>query len=517
MKRLDYMINEVGRKIPTYIEGIGEIKPYGVKKHSSGGIVNINNENKRENKSKLLPSLRDAIIKSGLKDGMTISFHHHLRNGDYVLNMVMKEISSMGIKNLTILASSLTQAHESLVEYIKDGTITGLQTSGLRGCLAREISKNCILKTPVIFRTHGGRVRAIKSGDIKIDVAFIAASCCDEMGNMNGQCGKSSFGSMGYAMIDSLYADKVIAITDNLVDYPAYPISINQTLVDYVVEVDSIGNTELIGTGTTRVTSNPRELLIADYASKVLIESGLVKQNFSFQAGSGGSSLAVAKYLREYMLKNNIVGSFALGGITSYMVEMLENGLFRSLLDVQTFDKVAVDSYGRNKNHIEMSADMYANPDNKGCVVDKLDIAVLSATEVDVNYNVNVITASTGDVIGAVGGHPDVAAGAKLTVIVTPLMRKRFPIIVDKVTTVVTPGTCVDAVITDRGIAVNPKNQKLLELLSNKGLPLVTIEELRDKAQRITGKPETIKFGDKVIGVVEYRDGSIMDVIYNVE
>ena len=39
---------------------------------------------------KLCDSIKDAIAAAGLKSGMTISFHHHLRNGDYVLNMVLE-------------------------------------------------------------------------------------------------------------------------------------------------------------------------------------------------------------------------------------------------------------------------------------------------------------------------------------------------------------------------------------------------------------------------------------------
>lgn len=515
---MEFVINGVGRKIPTYIEKIGELKPYmGQDQVSVEGRKHapLKAQSHRDS-TKLLPTIRAAIEKSGLRDGMTISFHHHLRNGDYVLSKVMEEIAGMGIKDLTICASSLTDAHESLIEHIKNGVVAGLQTSGLRGRLAREISENCILEKPVIFRTHGGRARAIEAGDVKIDVAFIAASCCDEMGNMNGQKGKSAFGSMGYPMVDAYYADKVIAITDNLVPYPAYPISIPQTLVDYVVVIDEIGNPQQIGEGATRVTKNPMELLIAEYAGRVLTASGYVKQGFSFQAGSGGPSLAVAKYLREYMRENNITGSFASGGITSFMVEMLEEGFFGALLDVQTFDSVAAASFNRNKNHIEMSAGMYANPHNKGCVTNNLDIMILSATEVDTSFNVNVMTASTGVIMGAQGGHPDTAAGTKLTVLVTPLIRKRIPIIVDRVTTVITPGDTVDVVVTERGIAVNPKNTGLLERLRCTDLPIVTIEELRDKAEAITGKPDKIEPGDKIVGIIEYRDGTIMDTISNI-
>lgn len=516
---MEQIVNAVGRQLPKYIEGYGEVKPYrgtfemGVegRKYTPMKSLSI------PGVEKILPSIKEAIVKAGVKDGMTISFHHHLRNGDYILNMVMDEIASLGIKDITICASSLTGAHEPLLDHINNGVVTGLQTSGLRGKLGQEVSLNNILGKPVIFRTHGGRARAIESGEVKIDVAFIAAPACDSMGNMNGRDGKSAFGSMGYPMVDAKHADKVVAITDNLVDYPLYPASIDQTLVDYVVVVDEIGDPSKIATGATRVTKSPTELLIAEYAAEVLIASGLVKEGFSFQAGSGGASLAVARNLREYMLENNIVGSFASGGITSTLVELLEEGLFKALLDTQTFDAAAAASMKKNPNHIEMSASMYANPHNKGCVAHQLDIMMLSATEIDTKFNVNVMTGSTGIIMGAQGGHPDTAAGAKLTVAVAPLIRKRIPIIVDDVTTVVTPGENIDVVVTERGIAVNPKRSDLIEALKDTKLPLMSIEELKLLAESFTGKPDKIDFEDEVVGVIEYRDGTVMDVIRKVK
>ena len=176
-----------------------------------------------------------------------------------------------------------------------------------------------------------------------IDIAFVAASCSDNMGNINGQTGKSAFGSMGYPMVDARYARKTVVITDNIMPYPICPISIPQTLVDYVVEVKEIGNPEKIGVGATKKEQwAGLELAIAKYASEVLFASGLIKDGLSYQAGSGGISLSVAGYLSEYMEKSDIVGSFASGGITSTMTEMLEKGYFRTLMDVQTFDANAV-------------------------------------------------------------------------------------------------------------------------------------------------------------------------------
>ena len=501
--------NQIGREVPEHVEQMGDVKPY---IRSGKRRENFITEPDKVFTGKVVGSLREAIIKSGLKDGMTISFHHHLRAGDMVLPKVMEAIDELGIKDLTICASSLTSSHECLIDYIKKGVVTGLQTSGMRGELGKAVSRG-ILDEAVVFRTHGGRARAIQMGDVVIDVAFIAASCCDDMGNMNGQHGPSAFGSMGYAMVDARYAKQVVAVTDNLVSFPAYPISIPQTLVDIVAVIDRIGDPELMGQGATRKTNNPIELAIAYYASRVLIASGLIKDGFSYQAGTGGISLAVIRFLRDYMKENQILGSFGSGGITSTMVELLDEGLFIGLLDVQTFDKDAVKSICNNANHIEMDAGTYADPLTKGCVTNNLDIMILSATEVDVNFNVNVLTASNGNVMGALGGHPDTAAGAKLAIVVCPLTRKRLPIVVDEVTTICTPGPSVDVVVTERGIAVNPDNPLLKAELIKAGLPVVEIEQLRDMAYAITGKPKKPKYGEEVVGVVEYRDGTVIDMI----
>ena len=65
-------------------------------------------------------TLEDAIKQTGLKDGMTISFHHHFRGGDKVVNMVVDKLAEMGFKNLSLAASSLQDVHEPLIEHIKN-------------------------------------------------------------------------------------------------------------------------------------------------------------------------------------------------------------------------------------------------------------------------------------------------------------------------------------------------------------------------------------------------------------
>ena len=110
--------------------------------------------------NKTAASLREAIAAAGLRDGMTVSFHHHLRSGDYVINAVMNEIAAMGIKNLTVNASSLFDVHAPLAEHIKNGVITKIITDYMSAGLGEYISGG-IMEQPVDFMTHGGRPTAI--------------------------------------------------------------------------------------------------------------------------------------------------------------------------------------------------------------------------------------------------------------------------------------------------------------------------------------------------------------------
>lgn len=507
--------NKLGREIPTQFAD-----EYGV---FEGELANIKEyqESSRKIKpvkprdTKLLGSIREAIEKTGLKDGMTISFHHHFREGDFVMNMVLAEIAKMGIKNLSIAPSSIANVHEPLIDHIKNGVVTNITSSGLRDKVGAAISAG-IMENPVVIRSHGGRARAIAAGDVHIDVAFLGAPSSDEYGNANGTVGKATCGSLGYAMIDAKYADQVVIITDTLMPYPNTPISIPQTDVDYVVEVDAIGDPNGIAKGATRFTKNPKELLIAEYAAKVITNSPYYKEGFSFQTGTGGAALAVSRFMRKAMLKDGIKASFALGGITNAMVELLEEGLVEKIIDVQDFDHPSAISLGKNANHYEIDANMYASPLSKGSVINQLDTAILSALEIDTDFNVNVITGSDGVIRGASGGHSDTSMACKMSLVIAPIIRGRIATIVDKVNTVVTPGSSIDVVVTEVGIAINPARQDLIEHFKKLDVPQFTIEELKEKAYSIVGTPQPIQYGDKVVALIEYRDGSIIDVVKNV-
>jgi citrate lyase subunit alpha/citrate CoA-transferase len=464
--------------------------------------------------SKVLPSLRSAIEACGLRDGMTISTHHALRNGDLLLNQLVRELDAMGLRDLGIASSSVHGVHAELIPYIRKGVITRIETgvNGLIGELASKGELDC----PIVVRSHGGRARALCSGEVEVDAAFIAAPCCDATGNLNGVSGPAACGSLGYAQMDARYAKKVVAVTDHLVPFPCSPISISSSDVDYVVPVETLGDPAKIVSTTTRITRDPAGLLIAKYAAEVIEAAGLLKDGFSFQTGSGGTSLAVAENVQRKMAAAKVKGSFGCGGITGFFVDMLQQGLFETLFDVQCFDLRAVESIRSDPRHREISADLYANPYNRGTVVNMLDCVILGATEVDVDFNVNVNTESSGYLLHNTGGHSDTAAGAKLAVVVAPAMRGRLPIVRDAVTTVTTPGETVDVIVTERGICVAERHPDLRRELLRRNLPVKDIRQFHEEITRITGQPRPVEFEDEVVALIEYRDGSIIDVVRRV-
>lgn len=513
-------VNSLGRTVPLEVPGVGAFAPYSTPFGRISSLAGLYTKPRTIRaampcRDKRAASLRAAIEKSGLTDGMTISFHHHLRNGDAVIPMVLAELEAMGFKNLTFAPSSIPDSHDCVADYIKSGLIGRLYTSGVRGKLGKLLSSGEV-DIPVIIRSHGGRARAVEEGSIKIDVAFLAAPACDCLGNINGTEGPSACGSLGYAITDAKNAAHVIAVTDNLVQYPLSPkISIPQYLVDQVVVVGSIGDPAKIATGAARITRSPVDLRIAQDSFRLMKAAGIVEPGFSFQMGVGGASLAAAVYLEEYMSDKQITGSFGLGGVGGYMASMHDKGMFRTVFDVQSFDAAVTKSMISNPSHIEIDASWYANPFNAGALVNNLDCVILAALEVDTDFNVNVLTGNDGVLRGASGGHQDTAAGAKLSIIVCPSFRGGVPSVKDRVTTITTPGETVDAIVTERGICVNPRRAELLESALKAKLPVTEITELKKEVEKLTGVPEPIEFDyDKLLAAVEYRDGTLIDGVY---
>ena len=506
--------NSVGRLVPVDVNGKAAIPFQGI-----GGYIPSGNKtgapipsgaNYKE--SKVINGLDALLNKLNLFDGMTISFHHHLRNGDFLINAIMERLAARGLKDIVLAPSALFPVHEPLVEHIKNGTVSHVLGS-MNGPVGRLCSSGGMKKT-AILRSHGGRYRAIQDGDLSIDIAFIAAPTADVHGNANGVLGPSACGPLGFALADSLYAKQVAVVTDNLVPFPTFPWSIEGGNVDYVATVDKLGDPQKIISGTLKLTTDPNRLKIASYAAQLVKDSGLIYEpEFSFQAGAGGMSLAYIQYIAEYMREKNVTADFVRGGSTGILVDMLEEGLTKYILDGQSFDLAGVRSLRDNINHIETNPFVSYNYHTKGCFAPRVKASVLGGTEVDLNFNVNVNTHSDGWLLHGIGGFQD-AADAYMTIITAPLYRKNNPIIVDEVVTITAPGDTIDAIVTDKGIAVNPKRQDLLERLKGSDLPLVSIEELHEKAiKKITGKPEKPKFKDNVVAVIEWRDGTIIDSV----
>jgi len=467
-----------------------------------------------DNQDKWLDSIAAVFDMIPIRSGMTLSFHHHLRNGDFVLNLVIEEIKRRKLTNMTLAPSAIFPIHEPMVELIKSGQIKHVYTNYINGPVADIISYG-YLQGDLIMDTHGGRPRAIESGELPIDVAFIATPACDSKGNGNGVDGPSACGSLGYAMADLMYAKNKVLVTD-FVSENLTQIDLPKAYVHFLVKVDSIGDPKGIVSGTTQPTRDPIQLKIARNTAQLIDELGFIKDQMSFQTGAGGTSLAVASDVKTRMLKKQIKGSFASGGITSFLVDMQKRGLFENLYDVQCFDHEAVDSFKNNPHHHFMSASKYGNPKDEP-IVNKLDVVILGATEIDLNFNVNVTTDSSGKLMGGSGGHSDTAFGAKLTLITTNLTKSRTSIIKKQVKTRTTPGSSIDALVTERGIAIHPNRHDLLDLLKDSTLKIVPIESLYEKAIQMTGIPEESPYIGKVIGYIRYRDGSIIDVIRSIK
>ncbi len=197
--------NALGRKLPEEIPGYGKVRPFqgwDARKPEGkrdGPRVRATFNNRTD---KILRSIPDAIRASGLQSGMVISFHHHLRNGDQVVNAVLDACAEMGIKDLTLFPTALFGVHKHLVNHIKNGVITRIWGS-VNGPIGQLISEGG-MDYPAVLRSHGGRPRAVTSGDVHIDVAFVAAPSADPYGNLSGVGSRSSCGSLGYAHTDAM-------------------------------------------------------------------------------------------------------------------------------------------------------------------------------------------------------------------------------------------------------------------------------------------------------------------------
>ena len=176
--------------------------------------------------------------------------------------------------------------------------------------------------------------------------------------------------------------------------------------------------------------------------------------------GAGGTALAFAIFLGEMMREAGVKARFVRGGSTRYLVEMLEEGLTDYILDGQTFDLEGVRSMRENPGHVNTSPFTSYNWHGKGNFASMVDVVVLGATEVDVNFNANVVTHSDGRLLHGIGGWQNCLA-SRCTILPIPSFRDRIPVLVDEVTTLCGPGELIDVIVTERGIIERPDRDKI--------------------------------------------------------
>jgi citrate lyase subunit alpha / citrate CoA-transferase len=512
------LINAAGRTVPAEINGQPALPYQGVGAHRPSGVKHAppipTCSDYPADGNKLIASLEEALKRCGLRDGMVISTHHHLRDGDLISNRIFEIASSMGIKDLVWFPSASFPCNDPIIKYLDNGTINRIEGS-MNGPLGRYVSEGK-MKGMAVLRSHGGRVQAIQDGEIKIDIAVMTAPTADSFGNAKGTGGSSACGVLGYAKADCMYADKVIVVTDNLVDLPCFPMEIEGNYVDYVVVTDKIGIPEKIVSGTTQITKSPDRLLIAELTAAFLEKSGILRDGVAMQAGAGGTSLAIAVFIHDIFKKKGWKSRFGFGGSTKYMVKMLEEGQMGYILDAQAFDLDSVNSIVNNRNHIPYPVFNAYNYHSKGNLTSIMDIMILGATEIDLNFNGNVVTHSDGYLLHGIGGWQN-CLHAKNVILPVPLFRDRIPVIVDEVTTLCGPGELIDVIITERGIAINPRRQDLIDSVKGKGLPLRTIGDLKNEAEKICGKPKKAQFEEEIVAAVKWVDGTVIDSVRKIK
>jgi citrate lyase subunit alpha/citrate CoA-transferase len=516
VSKVELARNAAGRMVPAYVNGreqrpyagLSETPPQGQK---AAPPIRSSSQYPLDG-NKCVPDLATALRKCGLRDGMTVSSHHHLRDGDRVALVALQTAASLGAKDLMWFPSASFPTHATVIDLMESGAVHHIEGS-MNGPLGDYCSRGKMRGVGVL-RSHGGRWQSIQDGEVHIDIAVIAAPTADAFGNANGSHGPSACGSLGFALADSMYADHVIVVTDNLVPFPCVPWQIQGNNVDYVVEVPSIGDPAKIVSGTTQITRSPDRLLIAQYVAQFVRDAGIMRQGFSFQAGAGGIALAFVDYLRRYMRESGVKARFVRGGSTKYLVDLLNEGLTDYILDGQTFDLDAVRSIATDPRHIATSPFTSYNFHGKGFFNSLVDVCVLGATEVDVNFNANVVTHSDGRLLHGIGGWQN-CLFAGCTILAVPSFRDRIPVIVDEVTTLTGPGELIDVIVTERGIAINPRRTDLLAAVQGSRLPIRPIQDIQREVERICGgKPQKARLTQQPVAVVKWVDGGVIDTVW---
>lgn len=458
---------------------------------------------------KHLPDLVAVFDRFGIGDGAVLSFHHHYRNGDRLINAVLAEAARRGLRGLTIAPSSLFPVHAPLVDHIHNGVIANVVTDYAKGPVADAMLSGA-LRHPALLQSHGGRARAISTGALKIDVAFVGASLATADGDCTGRGGVVPCGPLGYAMVDAAYASQTVVCAHEVTDAALPHTDIPAAHVDAVVPFAHPGEVSGIASDTTLPALTPQAHKIGSLVAQVIVAAGLMRDGMSLQTGAGGYSLSAVPLIGAAMATAGVRGSYISGGITGAHVALQQAGLFARIHDVQCFDGAAVASSCTNPDHHAMSASEYANPLNPDAIVEGLSVMILGAVEIDRQFNVNVTIGGNGKLIGGPGGHPDAAQGAALTIVTTGLTAGGYAKLVEHARCVTTAGSDVDVLVSDHGIAVHPARSELCTALIKAGLPVVGFDTLLALANRDATASRTQTASSPRM-LLEHRTGGIFD------
>ncbi len=510
--------NAAGRRVPTEVNGVPMTPYQGVGGHRPEGRlasppISTAIDYPADGDKRLEGGLRELLERAELRDGACISTHHHYRNGDLLANALFAAAADLGLRDLVWCPSSVFPCHAPLIELCERGVIQRIE-AGLNGPVGDWVSRGGMRGTGV-WRSHGTRPQAIRSGEVHLDLAVIAASAADAFGNANGLLGPNPCGPLGFSRIDARHADRVAVATDHVVPFPCLPADIRGKHVDWVVPVERAGDPGNIVFGTTRITTDPTRLRIAELAARFARAAGLIRDGWSFQAGASSIALAITDSLARAMREEGVRARFIQAGSTRQTAELLREGLTDHILEGQSFDADGIASLRDDPRHVQTtpfdSYDFHA----KGDFMRLVDVVFLGATEVDREFNANVVTHTDGRAVHGLGGWPHCLT-AGCTILTVPSARRRGAVLVDRVTTLCGPGELIDVVVTERGIAIHPRRQDLRDAVRGAGLPIRPLAALQAEAEAEAGVHPRPELADEVVAVVKWVDGTLIDVIHRV-
>ena len=527
--------NALGRKVPVTVNGFA-YEPYrGAFADLAPGPREPQPTPTRQGRgeSRVAPSLA-AVMEEFLPDqGGWISFPHYYREDTTLLRLVLEGLRASGRRGVKVMGIAFFNSHaELLLPALAEGLLAGIE-GNTYGAVAKAVGEGRLLPWVGLGRTHGGRARAFQCGERSVDLAILPVPIADAWGNANGVMGRDGArcGPISLGEPDARWTRHTVLLTERIHPGLLLPNPIDSRWVDRVVQVERVGENRNIATGTTdirRVKGDELRNRIAANVVKAMTASGVVREGCNFQVGSG-AGLLVLRDLLEKMRREGIRGGFTVGGSMEFHVDLLQEGLVESFLDGQCFQPSArlFESLRTDPRHQEISTSFYYSPAAKQTAVGLLDVAVLGCNEIDLDFNVNTVTGYDGVLRAGIGGGPDAAAGAALTLFALPMARVSrkglsCPCIRERVNTVVTPGEVVSAVVTEECIALNERNDSpwlpaLGENARDQGLELVPMAELADralaKAKALGTLMEAPRYEGQVVMALEWRDGRLIDVV----